>query len=413
MMDYKRIKTYLVSLFLVIYYAGALPFSGMWGSLLKREDTWFIADNAMIGIGICAAVTIFHEIYLYITKKRKNVILGLIQYLLNHLLVIIFIGLSITVYIYRADVSERLLIARYLMIIVALYDTDMEKEMKVLFSAQAVYFILTLLFYTKGMLVDIVNVRNEVERHSLGFIFPLDFHGIFLSLCLSYMYIRKDKYFILDAILILFFNMVMYSVTYARMDFMTIIVAAILMLMVKQKWFENINDKLLLGISSGMTVLISVIMFICTTLYNENSAILMKLNRVLNNRLMIPHKVLMEDGYYPLFGKYMQWIGSGSVGHNPGNYNWIDCSVLKDTFDDGIVFVIFFMVVIILTYWNLIRSKQKPVFILFFVLMMNSMVEYHTFLRYFYPVFLMPAVMILHSNKELFFVKKNNIVNTE
>ena len=63
MMDYKRIKTYLVSLFLVIYYAGALPFSGMWGSLLKREDTWFIADNAMIGIGICAAVTIFHEIY--------------------------------------------------------------------------------------------------------------------------------------------------------------------------------------------------------------------------------------------------------------------------------------------------------------------------------------------------------------
>lgn len=409
MKDYKSIKTYLVSLFLVIYYAGALPFSGMWGSLLKREDTWFIADNAMIGIGICAIVTILHEIYIYITKKKKNAVLGLIQYLLNHLLVIVFIGLSITVYLNRADVSERLLIARYLMIIVALYDTDMEKEMKVLFSVQAVYFILTLLFYTNGMLVDIVNVRNEIERHSLGFIFPLDFHGIFLSLCLSYMYIRKDNYSVLDMVLILFFNIVMYAVTYARMDFMTIIVAAILMLVVKQKWFKNINDLLLFGISSGLTVLSSIVMFICATAYNENSAILLKLNRILNNRLMIPHKVLMEDGYYPLFGKYMQWIGSGSVGHSPGNYNWIDCSVLKDTFDYGMVFIVFFLIVILLTYWSLIRTKQKPAFILFFVLMMNSMVEYHTFLRYFYPVFLIPAVIILKSNKELFIVKKNTV----
>lgn len=385
-------KTNIAGLLLGVYYASALPDVTM---LVVEQPALMgicnqIRTYTVYGIYLLAAYTLITD---FLDSREE----GILQTVKRYLPFLAISSVCICVKISTGD----MLPLKIVLFMAAVHKTDLKKIFMILLAVHIVFTLAVFAAFKAGMITDVIVPRkNGSIRHSLGFIYPLDLHGHYLSMVFMYMYIRAEKFNAYDAGIVNALSALLFLATNARTDLLVIILASLVLVYVNRKGFKKISDHAA-GICAGAyTLALTLTPFILTAVYDPESSFMAKLNRALTNRLAIQQKVIRETGY-PLFGKAMEWIGWGAYdGTNRPDYNFVDCTFLKDTIDFGIFFEILFIAGMIALFLYLLKKGELTSAVIMAFFLLSCTIEYHTVLTYMYPILLLLNNVLINEGRE-------------
>jgi hypothetical protein len=291
---------------------------------------------------------------------------------------------------------------KILLMLIAMSDTDYDTHLKDLFVVNILFMFAVIMLFHFGVISEATATRPDgLIRHSLGYIYPLDFHAHLVSIVLMYLYFRKDKFGIIDLALINAANFVMYKVTDSRTDMLVIILGSVILFIMNKVNTDKLINRFTEGLAVIYTACIGIIPFILTKIYDPANSFMSRLNRILSDRLTVQQRVVSETGI-PMFGRFMIWNGNGGEGVvHVEEYNWIDSSFLRDSIDYGWVFVVLMLIAFILLYHHLFEKKNKEGILVITLFLLNALLEHNTMLTYVFPVMLMLSEIIMKSNRSL------------
>jgi len=184
-------------------------------------------------------------------------------------------------------------------------------------------------------------------RYSLGYTFCTYGSHISLFLTLIYLSLRK-RIHLLEAILLILWNVIWYRVTDTRTDLYLCIPAiagCYLIGRLKLAIHSRVASRLLYMLIGPAIGLGAIVAQWC---YNVRDAVWWKLNNALNSRLSLGHDAIEQYGF-TLWGQYIKWVGQGGKRSHPEwVYNYVDSSFLKYLLHYGVIFFVLLMVGIIL-----------------------------------------------------------------
>jgi len=218
-------------------------------------------------------------------------------------------------------------------------NVPVEKILKTTLAMQIIVFVITVTASQVGILEDYIWEASSRQRHGLGFTHCMlaSHFGLFISLI--YIGIVKKMTW-LRAIAILAFNGVLYYFTDGRTDLYLSILFVILAFAA-----GNLNERLKWEkIWAMMFAVLPFVLFAISVAtafaYSEQNEMFVKLNQVLNNRLILGNRAIEEYGF-SLFGQKITWIGASNVYYDPmAEYNYVDNSYLMMSFTYGVIFVV-------------------------------------------------------------------------
>ena len=156
-----------------------------------------------------------------------------------------------------------------------------------------------------------------------------------------------------------------------------IVLASITLFIVNKIGQEKFSGYIWSCLEAAGTLLMGICPFILTWMYDPEIPWMKKLNSLLSNRLALQKKVVAEEGF-SLFGKPIQWTGWGGYdGTDKPDYNYVDCSFMRDTFDRGISFEVIFLTGCTFLYFFLNKKKDVTGSILMFFFLLSALVEDH------------------------------------
>ncbi|MCR5794282.1 MAG: hypothetical protein K6G61_02875 [Solobacterium sp.] len=386
-------KTYIAGVLFGIYYASALP-----------DVTMLVVEQPGL-MGICNQVRTYsvYGIYLLAAYTLITGFLdsrgdGILTWVKRHLPFLAALAVCACVKVSTGD----MLPLKIVLFMAAVHKTDLKKIFMILLGVHIVFTLLVFAAFRAGMITDVIVPRkNGAIRHSLGFIYPLDLHGHYLSMVFMYMYIRAEKFGIRDALLVNALSALLFIATNARTDLAVILLASLVLAAVNRIGLKKIGTCAAGICAAAYTLALSVTPFILTAVYDPENAFMARLNRMLTGRLAIQHRVIRETGY-PLFGRVMEWIGWGAYdGTDRPDYNFIDCTFLKDTVDFGILFEILFIIGMIALFVYLLKKEDLPSVVIMAFFLLSCTIEYHTVLTYMYPILLLLNNVLIYEGKEI------------
>ncbi len=401
-------KAKIATLTLMFYYAVSLP----WLTKYTETEMFFMKKMRIPAYALflmLAFDTVYWSIVRYHEKRPDISYLSAVAgWIADHVLLLVCGIVALGIFLSTSHMQPLI----FLVMLTGIADTGFDKHITGIFFVHILFMILTIILFHLGIKeqVTIGRAGTDMVRQSLGYIYPLDFHGHFFFIVLMYIYLKKDSFRIPDYLMINAANLLMFELTNARNDFFMIILASTLAVAVCRN-HEKIAGKIRLWLCSAYTVFVTGVPFLLTFLYSRDNAFLHKLNSILSGRLRVAHQVVSETGLH-LFGTYLDWVGSGFTGEGMGSdYNWIDFSFVKDTVDYGILFEILFTLGFIYMFYTQIRKKNIYGIIIIAVLLLSSVLEYHTFMPYTYPLTLMMCTAVMTENRDILRLFRKEVRN--
>lgn len=216
------------------------------------------------------------------------------------------------------------------------------------------YFIITIVLNKAGILESkLYYTSNMVVRDDLGFGNPNRAFLSFYLIWISYLYIKFETYNIKDRIILIVSAIIMYSITYSRTAFITIVLTMIIVEIIR---IVDIKKNHII-IALIPTIIVSITLFIG---YRMNNSIIM--NEILSKRPQLWHLFLNNDIYkINLFGydnNIIEYMSQGSKLALDNSYIYI-------LFKNGLV--IFLMIIGVYTlmlYMYGKHNKKKEVIII-------------------------------------------------
>ena len=192
-MNYRKIKTYIQTVILVLYYISALPESTM---LFADQGQFYGPCNQLRTITVyamylCAAVSVIHR-FMAERDPAEGILRQVFMFPFRHLAMTI----PAAAFFICIFASKNTYQFKLFMFLIAMSDTDLDNHYKGLFLINVLFMGWIMWMTSQGYIRDVTAYRegSDIVRHSLGYIFPLDCHGHLLSIVLIYMYLRKQKF---------------------------------------------------------------------------------------------------------------------------------------------------------------------------------------------------------------------------
>lgn len=224
--------------------------------------------------------------------------------------------------------------------------------------------ILTVIFSHIGIIenwgYDLTSIR---PRYSLGYFYPSHATSAMLYTVLLLCYVLKQNLKLWHIFLLEFLNYLQYIQTDSRTG--TVVMAIAILCFYCLKFIQRDKIKIYLGMLLSYSFVISAIVSISgAILYNPKSEIWLQINSFLNGRLRLAKSAIEIYGV-SLFGKQIQWIGNGGLGHVydtlEGVYNYVDCSYIKLLLEGGIIF--FLLVILGYTLAGRKAARERNIYL--------------------------------------------------
>lgn len=255
---------------------------------------------------------------------------------------------------------------------------DIKKILKLVLVINISLTIVTIISSEFGIIPEIIIGRGDgTLRYSLGFVYPLELMCNYLFIIMIYIYIFPQNYSLKELIVTNIINILLFKLTDARTSFILIILVSIIGYYIKFIDITRMYCYLKKWVLCSFAIICSFGSIILAWVYNENIHLFAFLNNLLSNRLFLGNQGLKNFGI-SMFGKQIEWVGFGAqidLSYASQNYNFIDCSYIKNLLDFG---VFFFLLIIIGYIYILIRLyNQKDVMgiIVFCFIFLVSIVE--------------------------------------
>ncbi len=238
-------------------------------------------------------------------------------------------------------------------------DLDFRKILICTLIIQAVMMAFVITCSQVGIIENMAWTRSgstEV-RYSLGYDYCAYPAHLLLFMSLMWFCIR-DKIRVIEVIIALVLNYIMYVITDARADFLLAVIGiigfSVWQIEFNQKWINAIRKFI---VEFGFIIL-AFVSILAQALYDPENEVFVSVNEALSNRLYLGHEALETYGL-SFFGKQVQWFGWGSVmADSSRTYNYVDNAFLKDGISFGIVFLILLAVGFFLMGRYLIANKE-------------------------------------------------------
>ena len=271
-------------------------------------------------------------------------------------------------------------------IILTIKNYDLKRIFKISFISLLSFFAVVTIFSQFNIIPDWIFERDDVIRHSLGFIYPTDCFSIYLLIVLLYFAAYKDKYNILYIILLEVLNVLLFIYTNGRLSFYLINITLILMLLLKSNRIKSIIQSIInfkvckVVIWLFPFILLSLFMFVVFS-YNQEKEFAYKVDDILSGRVRLTSEAF-EEYKVTLFGDKIDWYGWGGYGYNNTlsnnvkyEYNFVDSSYPRILLDYGVILsmVILCGYSFLLIYF--IKQKDLIMFFVFMIILVWSLIE--------------------------------------
>lgn len=231
----------------------------------------------------------------------------------------------------------------YGLVLISAVDINSRYFIRYTLLLQSLYLFFVVCFSQIGLLNDyLFGVGSERIRHGLGFSWTTTGPILFFYIILDYIYIRKEKFNLIEVVILQLINVWFYFMTDSRLAFLLSTMALFFFGyqgINKKRWRWLCKFKSLYLLAPFVMLIISIFVF---TKYDGGNRVWNLLNSLLSNRLELGKNAIDIYGY-SFFGKNIEWIGF-SVERPTLNqaigYNYVDSSYLQLALNYGWIFVL-------------------------------------------------------------------------
>ena len=275
----------------------------------------------------------------------------------------VFIPIAISFYVGRHPVV--LLVLAY---VYASKGCDVEKNVKYVLIALIIAYVVIVLSRVFGISKEAIFKQMKYgqmkNRYSFGFGYTCVGTIYFLFITIIYIYLRKNKFSVIEAIVILLINILLYLLTFTRNNFYFIILIVIF------AFFMKYNENTFLYKVFGMLTVISpilgsIIIYVLTRLYGIGVPFAIKFNSFVTGRLHLTNDAFVKYGI-SLFGNPVDFIGGAASGTI--RYNYVDSAYMQYLIQYGLIVFIILLVYFTFLSYKAYKFNNKWVLICFFII---------------------------------------------
>ncbi len=317
-------------------------------SITMFDKIIFIQKATKLGRYFSYALFSLLGIYFMISwkevKNLKDIFGQVFGYIEKHILLCLLACVTFLVFCFSGYTMPFLL----LILMWSLSFTDLKQVLNVVLWG-GIFFMMACFFAQSfGIIEDVTFLRSDgTWRYSFGYIYPLETAAHVLTLIILYYYLYYQNCNLKIYLVCNFINLLVYKITDARMTFILILAFTTLMSLLK---LQFVKHKFLIlvkyKIIYGMFFVAVILPIIISVFYNPQNVFLHRFDQILNGRFELAKRAFDFYGFN-FWGQKITWVGSGtnSVGEiTAEQYNFVDCSYMKNIFDYGLIF---FVIVII------------------------------------------------------------------
>lgn len=271
------------------------------------------------------------------------------------------ICLALFVFVIAAFASDRLYLIVYMMLLFNASYTNFRKIVNVSFFVTVLSVVFVVFCCKVGIVQDLIYSRDGIEiAHSYGFghYSSLSYFGLYITI--MWLYLRNKPIGYIELVILIVVNYFIYHFTTTRLGFYLLILVIIMYVILEKMNLINLASKPVVFLSTLAFPVAFVGCILLDKIYDPDifnkDSFLYKLDMVLNNRLEMGHKALIE--YSPkLFGQHIEMVGIKTAVFGKGNneYFYIDSGYVYAFLGYGILFTL----VILLLYTLIIRGNAK------------------------------------------------------
>jgi hypothetical protein len=250
----------------------------------------------------------------------------------------------------------------------------LQRILKAALCCQLFIFFLTLFCMNIGVVEDVIWNEQGRVRHGLGFTHCMLASHFGLYMSIVYMAIVK-KMTLKRAVAILALNGILFHYTDGRTDFYLSIVLVLLGFLL-----GNIGQRLkkekLLGLLAALIPSAGLVFSIAVTkAFREDSPVWMRLNSVLNSRLLLGSQAIEQYGF-TWFGQKIRWIGASKLYYDPtAVYNYVDNSYLMMMLTYGTFFILCYCVAMGIVLYRMLKEKETMIAVCLLVALAFGMIN--------------------------------------
>lgn len=173
---------------------------------------------------------------------------------------------------------------------------NFKKIIKVDIITKVTAVTITIMLYYSGIISQVTNVRDDgLVRQSLGFSHPNIFAVFILGIALDYIYLRYNKFKIVDYFLVIGTTLIIGRLTDSRSTVLALFVSVILIFMFKS--FPNVvNSKIISTILVYLVPIYMMASYFLMTKYTPMNPILRSIDKLTSLR------ITYGNAFYKLFG---------------------------------------------------------------------------------------------------------------
>lgn len=312
-------------------------------------------------------------------------------------------------------VSKNRTILQYFFLIVGAKDVSFKKIATAVLIAESIILITMSFLSSTGIVENRVITRTSetIKRYSLGFK-DCKYPAIMIwSITLIILYLRNKNITLIELILMVLTNIVIYKLTDSRNELLCSLISIVAVPILLKINNKKLNKVIYYGTKYSISILF-IVFFILTLLYGAKINLIYGINKGLSGRLYLTHKALNEYGV-PLFGKHIKWLGLNSMYSGlitKAEMNFVDCSYMKIMFEYGIV-GIGLLIFGYLKLFNIEEVKNDNILILVLLnINLHSFLD-PQFLALPFNIFLIMLCYVIFSKKEEKVMKQADQVNGE
>lgn len=351
-----------ISISEILFY---IPYS-LWLICSILEQTYY---REKINIAILVEVVrilLYFVLFLKILYENKFSYKSLIAFF-----IMIFLGI-ITINSYGSILIDTFLI------IYSSRNLDCRKIISVTFKIEIFMLIFIVISSLIGLIKnDIWYRNNSMLRYGLGYVYSTFIANYYFHIVLIYLYLKKNKKFkIMESIVILLINYLIYLLTDTRAAYYLIILVVITSFglnFIKKDLRKLRTFSFLTKYCFPISASLSIITIIN---YNPYNRIYFFINEALTGRLRLGYSAYNEYGI-KLLGQKIAWVVGRAGIDRPSDsvYNFVDCSYLNIALVYGIIILILLCIGFIFIGKRAIEENDKYLCLVLVFLAIHSITD--------------------------------------
>ena len=326
-----------------------------------------IGESALMDLAYCRIIikTAIRISFVSIfTICAYNLLRG--KYTYKELLVGVFIFVPVIVSVYNCKNADVFMCFVY---IFAAKGINIDKVIKYALITMIVAFVVIVLFRIIGVTKEYIyhSVKHGMlrNRYSFGFGYTCVGTIYYLFIVLLYIYVKKNSFNIVDSLIVMFFNVILYLLTFTFNNFFFVVLAVILTFFVKYNKIEVFN-KIFAYITIVSAIIGSMLICILTVMYASGNSIALRINHITTGRLKLTLDAIKQYGI-SIIGNDVKFIGGAAIGTS--EYNYVDSMYMQLIIKHGII--VFVIVVVVLTFLSYVAYKKNNKWLLLCYFIIN------------------------------------------